>query len=85
VGQKPYSVGKYGQESRVWRWVFYSGDSLWRPYVPVRKDKMMMMMMMVVIMITIMTTTTTTTTGVVGILRKDRGKDRSEEKTRKKT
>ena len=63
---------------------------MWRPYVPVRKDKMMMMMMMMMvvimmIMITIMTTTTTTTTGVVGILRKDRGKDRSEEKARKKT
>jgi hypothetical protein len=47
----------------------YGGDSLWRPYVPVRKDRMMMMMMM----------------GGVGLLRKDRGKDRSEEKTRKKT
>ena len=40
-----------------------------RPYVPVRKDRMMMMMMM----------------GVVEMLRKDRGKDRSEEKARKKT
>jgi hypothetical protein len=62
-------VGKYGQESRVWRGVLYSGDSLCRPYVPVRKDMMMMMMLM----------------GVVEMLRKDRGKDRSEEKTRKKT
>jgi hypothetical protein len=61
-------VGKYGQESRVWRWVLYSGDSLWRPYVPVGRDTMMMMMM-----------------GVVGMLKKDRGKNRSEEKTRKKT
>jgi len=49
-------VGKYGQESRVWRGVLYSGDSLWRPYVPVRKDRMMMKMMMIV--------------GVVGMLRK---------------
>ena len=60
---------------------------MWRPYVPVRKDKMMMMMMMmmVVIMMIMITIMTTTTTGVVGILRKDRGKDRSEEKARKKT
>jgi len=42
---------------------------MWRAYVPVRKDRMVMMMMM----------------GVAGILRKDRRKDRSEEKTRKKT
>jgi hypothetical protein len=82
-------VGKYGQESRVWRGVLYSGDSLWRPYVPIGKDRMMMIMMLMMvimmIMITIMTITTKTTTGVVGILRKDREKDRSEEKTRKNT
>jgi len=39
---------------------------------------MMVMMMMMMIMIIIMIM------GVVGMLRKDRGKDRSEEKTRKK-
>jgi hypothetical protein len=44
-------VGKYGQESRVWRGVLYSGDSLYRPYVSVRKDMMMMMMMGVVEML----------------------------------
>jgi heme/copper-type cytochrome/quinol oxidase subunit 2 len=78
-------VEKYGQESKLWRGVFYSGDFLWRPYVPVRKDKMMMMMMMMMVIMMIMITIMTTTTGVVGILRKDRGKDRSEEKARKKT
>jgi hypothetical protein len=78
VGQKTLQRGKYGQESRVWRGVFYSGDSLWRPYVPVRKDKVIMMIMMVIMMIII---TIMTTTNIVGILGKVRRKDRSEEKT----
>jgi len=81
--KKPYNVGKYGQESRVCRGVLYSGDSLWRPYVPVRKDRMMMMMIMVMIMM-IMMLMLLMMMGVVGMLRKERGKDRSEEKTRKK-
>jgi len=72
-------VGKYGQESRVCRGVLYSGDSLWRPYVPVRKDRMMMMIMVMIMMIMMLMMM-----GVVGMLRKERGKDRSEEKTRKK-
>jgi len=62
---------------------------LWRPCVPVRKGRMMMMMMMMVMMMMVMMMMVMMMMmimimGVVGMLRKDRGKDRSEEKTRKK-
>ena len=57
--------------------VLYIGDSLWRPYVPFRKDRVMMMMAVKIMMMMVMM-------GVVEMLRKEKGKDRSEEKTRKK-